>query len=102
MARTQAAKKTKSKSTAVKGDAFKAQNIALESSDLEVKPAVTKGEKTKLNFNFFSGPADVAAPRLVIAIAVFFLSVIGLVVVFSASSIDAYLNILIVNLPPNI
>ncbi|MBQ9021311.1 MAG: FtsW/RodA/SpoVE family cell cycle protein [Eggerthellaceae bacterium] len=89
MARTQAAKKTKSKSTAVKGDAFKAQNIALESSDLEVKPAVTKGEKTKLNFNFFSGPADVAAPRLVIAIAVFFLSVIGLVVVFSASSIEA-------------
>ena len=39
--------------------------------------------------SFFTGSTDVALPRLVLLVAIFFLSVFGLVVVFSASSVEA-------------
>lgn len=45
--------------------------------------------KTKQRTSIFSGSADVAGPRLALVLAVFFLSVIGLIAVFSASSIEA-------------
>ena len=46
-------------------------------------------ENAKQRSSIFSGPADIAGPRLALVVAVFFLSVIGLVVVYSASSIEA-------------
>ena len=51
--------------------------------------AQTQTAKNKLLGSFFTGSTEVALPRLVLFVAVFFLSVFGLVVVFSASSVEA-------------
>ena len=45
--------------------------------------------KTSFFGSFFAGSTEVALPRLVLVVAIFFLSVFGLVVVFSASSVEA-------------
>lgn len=44
---------------------------------------------TKQRISIFSGSAEIAGPRLALVVAVFFLCVVGLVMVFSASSVEA-------------
>lgn len=45
--------------------------------------------ETKQRISLFSGSSEIAGPRLAFIVAVFFLCVIGLVMVFSASSVEA-------------